>query len=75
LQGKHEQAQAVRTSVLKETPVPWPVLDESRLRELTVKVFRAPARRAAAQSLIGARCQSGWDLHGVLGPPALGGPR
>ncbi len=40
LQGKHEQAEAVRTTILKETPVPWPVIDEARLRELTIKVFR-----------------------------------
>ncbi len=40
LQGKQEQAEAVRATILKETPVPWPVFDELRLRELIVKVFR-----------------------------------
>ncbi len=40
LQGKQEQADAVRTTILKEAPVPWPVFDESRLRELLAKVFR-----------------------------------
>lgn len=43
LQGNEEQAQAVRSNILKETPVSWPVFDESRLRELTVKVFREKA--------------------------------
>ncbi len=51
LQGKHEQAEAVRTTILKETPVPWPVVDEARLRELTVKVFRdkAPGNKPRQQ--------------------------
>ena len=40
LQGKQEQADAVRTAILREQPVPWPVLDEPRLRESLVKVFR-----------------------------------
>ena len=40
LQGKQEQADAVRATILKEIPVPWPVFDEARLRELLVKVFR-----------------------------------
>ena len=40
LQGKQEQAEAVRATILKETPVPWPVFDELRLRELIVRVFR-----------------------------------
>ena len=40
LQGKQEQADAVRATILKEAPVPWPVFDEVRLRELITKVFR-----------------------------------
>jgi len=40
LQGKQEQADAIRKGILKETPVPWPVFDEPRLRETLVKVFR-----------------------------------
>ena len=40
LQGKQEQADAIRTSILKEVPVPWPVFDEARLRELLTKVLR-----------------------------------
>jgi hypothetical protein len=51
LQGKHEQADAVRTTILKEPPVPWPVVDEARLRKLTVKVFRdkAPGNKPRQQ--------------------------
>ena len=40
LQGKAEQAAAIRDGILKLAPVPWPVLDEARLRETLVRVFR-----------------------------------
>lgn len=40
LQGKQEQADAIRKNILKETPVPWTVFDEAKLRETLVKVFR-----------------------------------
>ncbi|MGF1547385.1 MAG: AAA family ATPase [Thiotrichales bacterium] len=40
LQGKQEQADAIRQEILKQKPVPWPVFDEDRVRELLVKVFR-----------------------------------
>lgn len=40
LQGKQEQAEAIRRNILKQTPPPWPVFDETRLRETLVKVFR-----------------------------------
>ncbi|MDA8094337.1 MAG: hypothetical protein M0T84_10580 [Betaproteobacteria bacterium] len=40
LQGKAEQAEAIRRTLLKETAVPWPIFDEARTRELLVKVFR-----------------------------------
>jgi hypothetical protein len=43
LQGKQEQADAIRKIILKETPPPWPVFDEARLRETLVKVFRDQA--------------------------------
>jgi hypothetical protein len=51
LQGKQEQAEAVRATILKETPVPWPVFDEVRLRELMAKVFRdvAPGSKPRQQ--------------------------
>lgn len=40
LQGKQEQAEAIRSSILKQSPVPWPVLDQSRVVDLLIKVFR-----------------------------------
>jgi len=40
LQGKQEQADAIRRGILKQTPVPWPVFDQARTTELLVKVFR-----------------------------------
>jgi hypothetical protein len=40
LQGKQEQADAIRETILQQVPPPWPVLDETRLRELLVTVFR-----------------------------------
>jgi hypothetical protein len=40
LQGKQEQADAIERMILKTAPVPWPVLDEARLREALAKVFR-----------------------------------
>ncbi|MBI2959871.1 MAG: AAA family ATPase [Betaproteobacteria bacterium] len=51
LQGKQEQAEAIRATILKETPVPWPVFDEARLRETLIRVFRerAPGGKARQQ--------------------------
>ncbi len=43
LQGKQEQAEAIRRTILKQTPPPWPVLDEPAVRDLLVKVFRERA--------------------------------
>jgi len=40
LQGKQEQAEAIRREILKQTPVPWPVFDQAKVSELLVKVFR-----------------------------------
>jgi len=40
LQGKLEQAEAIRTTILKETPVPWAVFAEDHLRSTLIKVFR-----------------------------------
>ena len=40
LQGKQEQAEAIRRTILKQALPPWPVLDESAVRDLLVKVFR-----------------------------------
>lgn len=43
LQGKQEQADAIRKGILRQTPVPWPVFDQARTEELLVKVFREQA--------------------------------
>ena len=40
LQGKQEQADAIRQDILKETAVPWTVLNEPQLRDTLIKVFR-----------------------------------
>jgi hypothetical protein len=40
LQGKQEQAEAIRRNILRQTPVPWPVFDEVKTTDLLVKVFR-----------------------------------
>ncbi|HRO58356.1 MAG TPA: hypothetical protein PK177_04180, partial [Burkholderiaceae bacterium] len=40
LQGKQEQADAIRQTILKQAPVPWPVVDEARVTELLIDVFR-----------------------------------
>ncbi len=43
LQGKQEQADAIRQGILRQTPVPWPVFDAARLRATLTKVFREQA--------------------------------
>ena len=43
LQGKQEQAEAIRRTILKQTPVPWPVFGEAKVNELLIKVFREQA--------------------------------
>lgn len=40
LQGKQEQAEAIRSNILKQMPPPWPVFDGSRVLETLIKVFR-----------------------------------
>jgi len=49
LQGKQEQAEAIERMILKTAPVPWPVLDEARLRETLAKVFREPVPGSKAK--------------------------
>ncbi len=53
LQGKQEQAEAIRRTILKQTPPPWPVFNESWLRETLIKVFRdqAPGGKPKQQLL------------------------
>ncbi len=40
LQGKQEQVEAIRRTILKQAPVPWPVFGETKVTELLIKVFR-----------------------------------
>lgn len=58
LQGKQEQADSIRRNILKQTPVPWPVFDEGRVRELLIKVFReqSPGGKAKQQLFDYATC-------------------
>jgi len=58
LQGKKEQADAIRQTVLRQASVPWPVFDETKVRDLLAKVFRehAPGGKARQQLLEYATC-------------------
>ena len=58
LQGKQEQAESIRRTILKQTPVPWPVFNETKVRELLVKVFREqhPGSKAKQQLYDYATC-------------------
>ena len=38
--GKQEQAEAIRRTILKQSPPPWPVFDDVHVREALLKVFR-----------------------------------
>ncbi len=40
MQGKQEQAEAIRRTILKQIPVPWPVFGETKVNEVMLKVFR-----------------------------------
>jgi ATP-dependent exoDNAse (exonuclease V) beta subunit len=39
LQGKQEQADSIRNTILRATPVPWPVLDDAGFEAMHAKVF------------------------------------
>lgn len=58
LQGKQEQAEAIRRTILKQIPVPWPVFDEAKVRELLIKVFReqSPGNKSKQQLFDYATC-------------------
>jgi hypothetical protein len=58
LQGKQEQAEAIRRDILRQAPVPWPVFDQARVTELLDKVFRArvPGGKQRQQLLEVAAC-------------------
>ncbi len=70
LQGKQEQAEAIRRDILKLAPVPWPVFDPARVTELPVKVFReqVPGGKLRQQLLEVAACHdepalAHWLVH------------
>ncbi|GAC1394041.1 MAG: ankyrin repeat domain-containing protein [Polyangiales bacterium] len=48
LQGKQEQAEAIRRSILRTSPVPWQVIDDEGYRALSEKSFapRSPFTKA-----------------------------
>lgn len=48
-QGKQEQAEAIRKSILRTTPVPWPVLDREGYRQTRAKVFEAGSVHSKAK--------------------------
>lgn len=68
LQGKQEQADAIRRDILRQSPVPWPVTDEARLRELLVKTFRerAPGSKHRQQLYDYATCHDEPELARLL---------
>ena len=68
LQGKQEQADAIRQTVLKQVPVPWQVFDEMRLRETLVKVFQegVPGSKLKHQLYEYAACYDEPVLAGYL---------
>lgn len=72
LQGKLEQAEAIRTGILHPTAVPWPVWDEARLRATLARVLheRAPGDKPRQQLLEVAACHhdtglAHWLAYGV----------
>ncbi|MBL8424919.1 MAG: ankyrin repeat domain-containing protein [Candidatus Accumulibacter phosphatis] len=72
LQGKQEQAEAIRRTILKQTPVPWPVFGEERVTELLVKVFReqAPGAKMKQQLYEYATCHDEPQLAELLASEA-----
>lgn len=53
LQGKQEQADAIRRTILKQSAPPWPIFDEAWLKQSLIKVFReqAPGSKSKQQLL------------------------
>jgi len=64
LQGKQEQADAIRAGILKTTPVPWKVLDEAALREVVAKAFAPNSPSAKAKQTL-------YDFACFYGEPDL----
>ena len=51
LQGKQEQADAIRTNVLQQKQVPWPVLDKARFAELYAQLGNSKNKKQQLQAL------------------------
>lgn len=68
LQGKLEQAEAIRKNVLKQTPVPWSVFDEGKIHEALTKVFveQVPAPKFRHQLFDVAACHELPSLSAYL---------
>ena len=68
LQGKQEQADAIRSGILKQAPVPWPVFDQAKTEELLARVFRdqAPGGKHKQQLIEIAACHDAPMLAGWL---------
>jgi hypothetical protein len=68
LQGKQEQADAIRKNILRQIPPPWQVCDEPALRELMDKVFRkkVPGNKFRQQLYEYAACHDEPVLAGHL---------
>ena len=51
LQGKQEQVDAIRRTILRQVPVPWPIFDQAKTTELLTKVFKdkAPGSKSREQ--------------------------
>jgi UvrD-like helicase C-terminal domain len=64
LQGKREQADAIRAGILKTTPVPWKALDEPSLREVATKAFAPNSPSAKAKQTL-------YEFACVYGEPHL----
>ncbi|MEO8741040.1 MAG: ankyrin repeat domain-containing protein, partial [Casimicrobiaceae bacterium] len=77
LQGRLEQAEAIRDGILHESGVPWPVWDEARVRQTLSRVFRerVPGDKPRQQLLEIAACHrdaglAKWLAYGIGFGPA-----
>jgi hypothetical protein len=72
LQGKQEQADAIRRGILKQTPVPWPVFEPTKVNTLLINVFReqAPGGKFKQQLYEYATCYDEPVLAGWLADEA-----
>jgi AAA domain/Ankyrin repeat len=68
LQGKQEQADAIRKDILKQATPPWPVFDQALTQELMRKVFieQVPGNKQKQQLLEIAACHNLPELANCL---------